>query len=761
LAKIRRRKILGRGTNPTKLRRVSAGFSIRTGQAVGQAGEDFLAGRGPPLKQLNRTTLQALARRFAKTNDPRLARTRALIQARFRTEVISGSLRQQRLARAQAAVRKDAEARQSTQPDRFDKIIADTKQRDKVRADITRAGFDPANLRQASGRFVDKITTNESQRAEARRQVSIPISQRPAQITGRSQPKEGETILRSSELNQPKEFTLSLKESLGFSDRIEPEEKRGIPKTSAGFLRGAPVVSELIGEKPLGFQFFSIKGEVSKRPKKEKLEDSFSFQPTNPLLQPQAGVKSVFQEFINIGEGLGQIAQGKEVKPSKRVNTVFGDFISSGAQAVEKSQLFGTPLGFEFQVEFEKFGQRTVKKVQKRPLQVGGEAVGEFTTAFGLGSITAKLAARILPGIIKKSPKTAQDIFDNSFSREKFAPNIKFRQVPKDVFADDLARPRTGGFGSRQRSLGRGLGKVVKPRFDAGDVSRVTFGPSKPTKGGGTFVKPTFKISKGNPRTAQELVSLIKQKKITKATGRLDFKVTEFGKTKTKPKQSSKLDNLFAKPKQLKKIKTRDELLLEQIRIPGSKVRTVQISKVRQKQRSPLVPAFIFKQPTVQKTKLTPLLKQPTTPKLDTPFKPPRQPQRTILRQPTRTPTRLDTPLRPPTRPPRTAFILFPNFPGGGSRRGGSRGGPKRGRKEFQTLPVDPLRPGVILPAGVSGKRSRSSKIFGEIDISLEKARRRPNTIQPVLGDFGRPNLPKSKKGKKRKKSPLNDPFGF
>ena len=233
--------------------RVAAGFRglvLKDGKisqvgALRQGGADFIAGKGPPLRQLNKNTLQDLERHFKRSNDSRLKQTQELIQQRLITENRGRALQQERLARGQAAKRKFDEGVQASQPDRFDKIIADTQQRDKVRAAIINAGFDPADLRQASGRFVDKITTNEIQREQARFQASIPISQRPAQITGRSQPKEGETIVRSSELNQPKEFTLSLKESLDFSDDTQQRKQQGIPKTSAGFLRGAPVGSEL------------------------------------------------------------------------------------------------------------------------------------------------------------------------------------------------------------------------------------------------------------------------------------------------------------------------------------------------------------------------------------------------------------------------------------------------------------------------------------------------------------------------------------
>ncbi len=731
-------------------RRVHAGFGRLTGDVVGSEGEAFLRGERQ-LSRLPESTVRQLERRFKQRNnrnDPRFKQIQQRIREFDAVKVQVGALRQQRLARAQSAVDKDTLARQSTQPDRFDKIIADTKQRDKVRQDIIGAGFDPANLQRATPRFVDKITTNEAQREQARFQAGIPISQRPAKITG-----GGRTPSR-----QEKKITLN--ESLSISDRSKQTGFDLLPQGPALlsgsrlFKSGLPGITLPIERLP----FVSIKQQVQRFKGKERDEGFVSFEPTNPLLQPVGGAKSVFQEFVNIGEGLGQVVQGKEVRPSTRVNTIFGDFISSGAKAFEDSSTFGIPPDVTLSVEFERFKKRTIKKVQERPLQVGGEFVGEFATGFGLGSVGAKVASKIIPFAAKTSTKTGGTVIDDlaQGKTKTFSPNIKFRKVPKDVFADDLARADPFRFGTRHVKLGRGLGRP--PRFDAGDVNRVLFGPSKPTKGGGTFSKPIFKTPKGQPRTTQELLQLTKKKKITKATSSFDFKVTEFGKSgRVTAKQSSKLDNLFAKPKQQKK-KTRDDLLLEQLAFPG-KVRTKTVTRARQKFQDPLKLTPLFKQPTRQDTKLTPLLKQPNkvTTKLDTPFKPPRQPQRTLLKQPTRTPTRLDTPFPRPPRNPLRLAVLFPNlFPGGG-RRGDSKRGLRRGDRTFQTLGVDPLRPGVILAA--PSRKSKSPKIFGELDIALEKERRKPGRTETILGDFGRPT---KRKGKKRKSSsPLDNPFGF
>ncbi len=156
-------------------RRVARSFTVSSGAS------DFLRGHGPPFHQLGRNTLQNLAEHFRRTGDSRLARTEALINQRFRSEQVGFGLTQQRLAREQGAKRKFDEGVQAQQPDRFNKIIADTKQRDKVRADITGAGFNPAELTRATPKFNldskgrNRITTNEAQRKEARRQVGIPI----------------------------------------------------------------------------------------------------------------------------------------------------------------------------------------------------------------------------------------------------------------------------------------------------------------------------------------------------------------------------------------------------------------------------------------------------------------------------------------------------------------------------------------------------------------------------------------------------------
>ena len=165
-------------------RRVPAGHGVSSGIALNPTGLGLLKGTIKP-RDASRANLQAF-RTFQARRHRDTSRIDAALTEKFRSETVDASLRQQRLASEQGAKRKFDEGVQAQRPDRFNKIIADTKQREKVRGDILDAGINPATLQRATPILnLEKITTKEGQRKEARRQVGIGVSQLGGIETGR------------------------------------------------------------------------------------------------------------------------------------------------------------------------------------------------------------------------------------------------------------------------------------------------------------------------------------------------------------------------------------------------------------------------------------------------------------------------------------------------------------------------------------------------------------------------------------------------
>ncbi len=405
--------------------------------------------------------------------------------------------------------------------------------------------------------------------------------------------------------------------------------------------------------------------------------------------------------------GAGQEFFEQEVSPDLD-RTLVDSFLSG--KPTNRSQIFDIASGigeaalFASPLALTKVGK--VGKAAPKPLNL--QLIGTKTAKAG-GPSKARARQEEIPGIdslfpLTKSPK----------GQITFPANRKLRQVPADVFFDDLARPKVTSFDSIFFPLGRGAGLIV-PR---GGPKPITTGLFPKTKGGGTFSKPIFKeptVPKGGRLVINKSGQIqVQRTKLKQKTGVIKSQ-----------RQSTALDILFSKPRFKKKQVSTDALLQEFLLKPIQKTKTKQalVTKVKQKtKQSPLV-ALLPKLTPVQKQKQR--LKQPFPLALRAAQRQRPRQRLTPILIPKTTPLLTTIPKVPP-RPPRAPLIgppFFPFFPGG--RRDPDR--PRKGRQSrlFLTDPVDPLRPGVIAAEGVSSRVSRSSSIFGKSDRDIARARKK------------------------------------